>query len=151
MAPTYDAGRVFINENIPIPSIEVEWLGESVVYIIHTKEQLDSFAFGNPAIIAPTGVDWFLGCWERNDGTVWNLPLKICDQSVLVMVISKPWSTIIIHECIHMVDELLDCTGIPISMENTETRAYLTEWLYKKVYDIIYPNEEGAIEDYVDW
>lgn len=39
----------------------------------------------------------------------------------------------LVHECTHMVHMLCDVHGIPISMDNTETIAYMTGHLFEAV------------------
>jgi len=34
------------------------------------------------------------------------------------------------HECVHIVDWILSNKGIPISAENSEVRAYLTDYVF---------------------
>ena len=38
----------------------------------------------------------------------------------------------LVHESVHIVDYLLDRHGIPIDIANTETRAYLTDYIFSK-------------------
>lgn len=42
--------------------------------------------------------------------------------------------SIVVHECVHMAHMLMDEHAIPVSMENTETMAYLTGYLFDQVY-----------------
>lgn len=39
---------------------------------------------------------------------------------------------LLVHECCHMADFILQHKGIPVTVENTEIRAYLTEYLVSK-------------------
>lgn len=42
----------------------------------------------------------------------------------------------VIHECVHAATWLLNDRGIPISYENDESLAYLTDFLCKKCYEV---------------
>lgn len=39
----------------------------------------------------------------------------------------------IVHECSHVVDFMMDAHGVPISLENTEIRAYMLGALFQDV------------------
>ena len=40
---------------------------------------------------------------------------------------------LLVHECCHIADFILQHKGIPVTMENTEIRAYLTEYLVSQM------------------
>jgi hypothetical protein len=37
----------------------------------------------------------------------------------------------LVHECVHAANMILDHKGIPMSLENDESQAYLVEWLFE--------------------
>lgn len=41
----------------------------------------------------------------------------------------------VVHECSHIVDYLMDAHGVPISIDNTEIRAYMLEALFMDVME----------------
>ena len=60
------------------------------------------------------------------------------DGSAIFWIVFKtpePNAGTIVHECIHAVDYLFEFVGAPVSVENSECRCYLTEWLFGKVAD----------------
>lgn len=41
-------------------------------------------------------------------------------------------NSIIVHECVHAVNELFDHVGIKLDIKNDEAQAYLTEWMFEQ-------------------
>lgn len=37
----------------------------------------------------------------------------------------------LVHECVHAANMILDHKGIPMSLENDESQAYLVEWIFE--------------------
>lgn len=55
---------------------------------------------------------------------------EVTNESLFWVVFpKKPDICLIVHECSHVVDYIFDYTGIPISVENTESRAYMMGFL----------------------
>lgn len=42
-----------------------------------------------------------------------------------------------VHECSHIADFVCDVLGIPLSMDTTEVRAYLTQYLFAELEDLL--------------
>ncbi len=55
---------------------------------------------------------------------------------------SATFAGVIVHEVVHLVDFLLDYKGIETRCVNTETKAYMCEWLFNEVMNLI--EEVGA-------
>lgn len=47
---------------------------------------------------------------------------------------------VIIHECVHMIHQICDEKGIPLTVDNSETIAYMTDFLTCKVLSILKPD-----------
>ena len=70
----------------------------------------------------------------------------IAAATVLVSDKSTHWFALIIpkkanivtiaHECSHMADFIMDVHGVPISLDNTEIKAYLMAQIMQDVFDI---------------
>ena len=45
---------------------------------------------------------------------------------------------VIVHECTHMVHTICESKGIPLSNDNTETIAYMTDYLVEQVYQCLF-------------
>jgi len=45
--------------------------------------------------------------------------------------------SVVVHESVHMADELMYAVGIPSGRKNTEVRARLTELVFRRVNDIL--------------
>jgi hypothetical protein len=61
-----------------------------------------------------------------------------CDGFVLIWSRYKDKSfeslSTLVHECIHASWMILDWKGIPVSLENDDTQAYLVEWILENCY-----------------
>lgn len=44
---------------------------------------------------------------------------------------------IIVHECSHLVDDILHTRGVPLSADNTEVRAYLLQYIFLSVCNVV--------------
>ena len=88
----------------------------------------------NHGIRDRTGIA-FAGRLEDDDGRSW-----------FFMVLPKGVSLkIVVHECSHIIDFVMDLHGVPINVENTEMRAYLLADLFDetcKALDLL-PNAEN--------
>ena len=102
--------------------IWVDWLRQTVLVfndLEESRSELERFG-GNPdAALGGAG-------YATNDidgsGLFW-----------MVFPGGNPSIITIVHECIHVVDYLLEFAGIPIDAENSEVRCYMTEWLVGQI------------------
>jgi hypothetical protein len=51
-----------------------------------------------------------------------------------VMVLREKEKRVVIHECVHMVHQVCFVKGIPVSLKNSETIAYMTDYLCSAVF-----------------
>lgn len=104
------------------PAIEVDWLGQSVVIMRSFDEVAEAFPGAASKCDGIAGAGW---CTHEETG-----------QAMFWLVFpEEPDVATLAHECCHIVDYLFDYTGIPISVDNTETRAYMVGWLCEKVLE----------------
>lgn len=109
--------------------VPVDWLHTEVLILFTPKQRLKVAAqFGLDAD------DDFLIPAECVGGTA-NLLYK---DGVPFFIMFLPCYDvrIVVHECTHMAHMLLDIHGIPLGMENTETIAYMTDYLCERVFDL---------------
>lgn len=45
--------------------------------------------------------------------------------------------TTLVHESVHAANMILDHKGIPMSLENDESQAYLVEWIFENCYKVL--------------
>ena len=50
---------------------------------------------------------------------------------------------ILVHECIHAIQGVLDSKGIDTGYENTEVLAYNVDWLYRKLLHSYYKHKKN--------
>jgi hypothetical protein len=105
--------------------IQVEWLKAAVVVTVNQKE-LDALTDANPGLIQvlPSGPKRGFAVVATFEG-----------ETFFLMGVNKTRTTIL-HECIHMAQFLLDDRNAPTDVSNSETVAYMAEWLYKETCEI---------------
>lgn len=67
----------------------------------------------------------------QNAGYCWDLT-RYYNNEFLVYIHSEDVNTLI-HECVHAVHFIMQHSGIPISMKNTEIQAYLAGFLVSQI------------------
>jgi hypothetical protein len=58
-------------------------------------------------------------------------------QAYYILVLRTHDIYTIIHECVHLVHSIVDHLGIPLTIQNTETIAYMTTSLCKKAMVVV--------------
>lgn len=98
--------------------LRIDWLKQTIAIYL----SLDAL-HEDVATEIDKGVPAAAGFAARDDG-----------QALFWMYFDKkPRLNSIVHEAVHIVDFVLERVGIPISVEVTEVRAYLTEWLVSEL------------------
>ena len=59
---------------------------------------------------------------------------------VIVIIKSQICPVVLAHETVHVVNEIYKCRGIQLDTENDEPQAYLTGWVFDKVFRTVYPD-----------
>ena len=64
-----------------------------------------------------------------------------CQNFVLIWSKHKDKSieslSTLVHECVHAANMILDHKGIPMSLENDESQAYLVEWIFENCLKVL--------------
>lgn len=99
--------------------ISCNWLKQSVAIFKSPKQARKSLTSFD-ADKAPGAA----GYAQREDG-----------QTIFWIMLQgkRPQLGVIIHEAIHCVDYLCEVVGIPVSVECSEVRTYMTEWLVGEI------------------
>ncbi len=110
--------------------IIVEWLDYLEILVIHKKEDFDSFISAHKLEEESIAGDWDvtngLACMFKSEG----IPF-------FVFIFSNPKTRIIVHECVHMAQSIMEEMDIPVN-SNSEVLAYMTDFLFTKVKKIIH-------------
>lgn len=92
-----------------------------------SQKQVDTFT--NKHKIEPIDIE---GCEGRT---------VFCDNFVLIWSRYKDKSfeslSTLVHECVHATNMILDHKGIPMSLENDESQAYLVEWIFENCFRVL--------------
>lgn len=107
--------------NLPIVIDPYYWL----VYVTVGEGELDALA--EEGVICRTDFD-VSGC----EGKAWLLEAGGGDFSLIYIKDKKDVYTII-HECVHVVHEMMKSRAIPLTHDNTEVIAYHVEHLVQAV------------------
>lgn len=137
--------ELFFHKDTPV--VTIEWLNNLEFLIIHEKEQLEYILNNNPDVDRSVKGE-LADTWETSNGAVTVVTLNGLAYHILMITLQN--SRVLIHECVHAVDEMCMTKGIPVTYENTEIRAYMTDWLYGTIYNLIWPKDPW-VEDYHDW
>jgi hypothetical protein len=94
----------------------------------YTQKQINSL-FKKLKIEDPPKVENCEGTTDFYDGfiVIWSKHKDKSQESILNLV----------HESVHAANLILDFKGIPISLENDETQAYLIEWIFENCYKVL--------------
>jgi hypothetical protein len=99
--------------------IEVDWLKQKIAVFKSIKQARRVVDVSDDC----AGAAGIAGYAKRDDG-----------QVIFYMILpKKPKLDTIVHESIHVVDYLLECVGIPITVQCGEVRTYMTEWLVSEL------------------
>jgi len=76
--------------------------------------------------------------------TIGGMAYSVMHNGVYYNMIFMPEPDLVslVHECTHMVHMLCDSRGIPLSMDNTETIAYMTGHLFQEACAAIQERQE---------
>jgi hypothetical protein len=70
-------------------------------------------------------------------GNGWAQVFNIAGALYYIMYVSTPDPRLICHESCHMADFILSDRGVPLSLDNTEVRAYLTDFIFSEVCRLV--------------
>ena len=112
------------------PVISFDFLAGHEVLVLHTKKNFKHFTKrGDFETLYGAWDDNGRSCVAEHDGTCW-----------FVLVLRNHSMRVIVHECVHMVHQICDHRGIPVSSENSEVIAYMTDYLVGEVVKAIRPD-----------
>ena len=112
--------------------ITIGWLNDIHVAVICKRKCFDFFLKNNPGV-CELGIDDMF-----SDGAVNGCSLRWTDSesglACFALVFANASRRVIVHECVHMVHQVFEFQGIPVCAENSETIAYMTDWIVEEVY-----------------
>ena len=73
--------------------------------------------------------------WESSNGITYQWCIDGADYFVIVL--QQTTLRTIVHECVHMAQYILDNKGIGTGIDNTETLAYLVDYLFSEVVKVL--------------
>ena len=110
--------------------LTVDWLGGAELYLIYSEDTFTEFLETNDLAEVIDQDTWF-----GSNGSA--LELKQGGSACYVITLRHINVGVVIHEVVHFVDMLFEYKMIPISYDNTETRAYMTDYMCSKIFDIL--------------
>lgn len=109
--------------------INIDFLNDLEVLLIKNKKEYRSFIKKNPDI---EELDAF---WKNSNGC--SVVFHSGGCSYFIIFLRKHSRRVAVHEAVHMIHQICDEMGIPISLENTETVAYMTEYLAERCLECL--------------
>ena len=114
----------------PERKVSFDWLGIDVL-LITNKKCFETFVAHNS--VPP---EYELGqAWQDNGRSC--MFESGSGDKFFVLFVRKKHMRVIIHECVHMVHQICEAKGIPLTIENSEVIAYMTDFLVAEVIDVI--------------
>ena len=110
--------------------IEINILNNLQILVISDKKSLKKFLSKN---------SWMENnvhhCLDDNGGSY----VLFNEENVphFVLYINNVSKRVIIHECTHLVHQIMESKGIPISIDNSEIMAYMTDYLSTQVMNLL--------------
>lgn len=108
--------------------IDVAWLGATVLVVFNDKQRIK--------LAKKLGVDLNDQLAQPDCGCDGMAAVVYASTGVPYFIMYLPIDSarIVVHECTHMVHMLFDVHGIPLKRNNTETIAYMTDYLCGVVF-----------------
>ena len=126
----------FLSARKPERIVVFDFLAELEVLVITNKKCFDYFIKNNHF---PPGHD-MEDTWLDNGRSCM---LDTAEKVVFFVLFLREHSLrVIVHECTHMVHQICEAKGIPLTMDNTEIIAYMTDYLVSSVMDIVRPQRK---------
>lgn len=110
--------------------INVRWLNQLEILVLTTELQHEQFV--KNAMLQDDG---FANDWKRSNGSC--SVIEIDNIPYFVLLFREKTKRVVVHECVHMVHYIFDEKGIPVSVENSEAIAYMTDFLSEQVFGIL--------------
>lgn len=110
--------------------IEINILNNLQILIISDKKSLKKFLSKNQWMENNT-----INCLDDNGGSY----VLFNEENIphFILYINKISQRVIIHECTHLVHQIMNYKGIPISIDNSEIMAYMTDFLSTQVMNLL--------------
>ncbi len=110
-------------------TIVLDWLNDLEILVITCRKHFNQYVKENGLESDRCSKDW-----EASNGSCLVIEDDGLEYYTVLIVAKEP--RVICHEAVHMAHYICNAKGIPLSMENTETIAYLTDHIFKNIMKI---------------
>lgn len=74
---------------------------------------------------------------KRFDGGVFNITSKKGFTKYIVAFNNDWYNSLIVHECVHLTNDILKGVRAGLDVNNDEPQAYLTQWLFEQCEEFL--------------
>lgn len=113
--------------------VTFEWLNNLEITVIVDRKHLKKVIKANKIKKELLSLDDWDDPWVNGLALV----LEIKGYKYFVIMLKDTSDRVLVHESVHMVHYICDEKMIPLVVENSETIAYMTDYLYRKLKDIV--------------